>query len=382
LFPTQAGPAEISSATVDLDLLIPEQARSPMNGYNFFFNDPFFGTTARNEHKTLKTKPIPMEVLALPKKDRPADFSGLVGQFEISAALGKKELEVGDTTTLTLTVTGAGNIQYAYLPPPKVKDSFKVYTDQPHLEKAIVNHKISGRKTFKFALVPLQEGEQVIPPIVLSYFDPEKRQYRTAKTKPIPVKILPSEVPEQIKAVDSTSLEQGFQPGEIKVIGKDILPIHDVLEDFEDQRPDHTAIYWACFVFPVLLFMCFSVYFKYQQRLREDTAYSRARRAYKIAREKLDQLSSAQPPKEFTQELSQILREYIGNKLNLQGTAFTSKEVESKLKEQRFAEGKVAFTRDLLEKFEAHQYGQNQNVAPDQLLEESLEVLKTLETKS
>lgn len=382
LFPAQPGPAEISSATMDVDLLIPEQARSPMNGYNFFFNDPFFGTTARNEHKTLKSKPIPMEVLNLPEKGRPADFSGLVGRFEISAALGKKELEAGDTTTLTITVTGTGNIQFAYLPPPDVKGHFKVYTDQPHLEKAIVNRKISGRKTFKFALVPLQEGKQVIPPIVLSYFDPEKRQYRTVKTNPIPVTILPSEVPEPIKTVDSNSLEQGFQPGAIKIIGKDILPIHNVLEDFEDQRPDHTAIYWACFIFPILLFTGVFAYFRYQRRLREDVAYSRTRRAYKVAREKLERISSARPSKEFIQELSQILREYIGNKLNLQGTAFTAKEVEGKLKERRFAEGKVASTRDLFEKFEAHQYGQDQNVAPDQLLEESLEVLKTLETKS
>ena len=91
--------------------------------------------------------------------------------------------------------------------------------------------------------------------------------------------------------------------------------------------------------------------------MNEDTSYSRRQVAYSNARKKLDLLSASNSkPKDFVRELSQIIREYIGDKLNLQGTAFTSKEVEEKLNKNFFACEKISAVKALLEKCESMQY--------------------------
>ena len=109
-------------------------------------------------------------------------------------------------------------------------------------------------------------------------------------------------------------------------------------------------------------------------------SYSRRQVAHHKAMKKLDQLSLSNPePKDFVRELSQIIREYIGDKLNLQGTAFTSKEVEEKLNENTFADDKIFAIKQLLEKFESMQY---MPVVADKdhcLIDETAELLMNLE---
>ncbi|MFQ5672401.1 MAG: BatD family protein [Nitrospinales bacterium] len=374
LFPTRPGPVEIPAAVVDLDLVYREQSRGP---FDSFFSDPFFNSRSTVRHKTLRTKPIRMEVLPLPMQGRPKNFTNLVGRFQLSAALGKQSVEVGDTTTLTLTVSGAGNVQDAEMPAPAIRENFKIYPDQPQLQKSTAGNRVSGTKTFKFALVPLHEGKARIPPSSLSYFDPQKRRYVILKTKPLTLTVTPAKDAEQLKVVDAGSAPGAS--GDIKVLGRDILPIHTVLRDFRDQKPGGAAFYLAGFVLPVVLFLGFASYHSHQLRLREDIAFSRARQAYKKAKGKLDRLAADGDSGDFAAKLSQILREYIGDKLNLQGTAFTASEVEAKLKEKHYPETQVLSTRKLLEKFETYQYAHVQNARSDQLLDESLDVLKQLE---
>ena len=73
------------------------------------------------------------------------------------------------------------------------------------------------------------------------------------------------------------------------------------------------------------------------------------------------------------------MRGYIGNKLNLQGTAFTSAEVETKLKEKAIEEEQTASLRNLLEKCESLQYAPVTGDGGSELIGESLDLIKQLE---
>ena len=374
LFPIRPGPVEIPAAVVDLDLVYRKSPRGP---FDSFFSDPFFSGRSTLRHKTLKTKPIRMEVLALPEEGKPKNFANLVGRFQLSATLGKQSVEAGGTTTLTLTVSGTGNIQDAEVAAPAVRENFKVYPDRPQLQKSTAGNKLSGTKTFKFALVPLQAGTVRIPPSTLSYFDPQKHRYVILKTKPLSLTVTPAKDSEKLQVVDAGAAPGA--PGDIKVLGRDILPIHTVLRDFRNQKLGGAVPYLAGFFLPVALFLGFASYHSHRLRLRDDVAFSRAHHAYKKAKGKLDRLAASGDSGDFAGQLSQILREYIGDKLNLQGTAFTAAEVAAKLEEKHYPEPQVLAARNLLEKFETHQYAHIQNAPPDQLLDESLDVLQQLE---
>lgn len=385
LFPTRPGVLEIPSAILELDVVYRDRPNIPTDPYSFFKNDPFFGSVPRSEHKVLRTDPIRARVRPFPEQGKPDDFSGLVGHFNMTATLGKQTVEVGDSATLTVKITGEGNIKDAAAPDLKLPEDFKIYPDQPEFKQTTQGQKISGEKIFRFALVPLQAGQMTLPSLDFIYLDPEKVTYTNAKTKPIILQITPSGKKEEFKMVRPNVSDEGEPQKSVKIIGKDIFPIHTRLMDFADQRltTGKKWLFLLGFIVPPLGFMFSAYYIQHRQRMKYDLAFSRNREAYKQAQNKLTQLSSdgKNDPREFVKALSQIVREYIGNKLNLQGTAFTAREVESKLREQRFMGDHAEATRRLLEKFEAFQFSSptSNNAQTSRLLDESLTLLKKLE---
>src|SRR5439155_14827185 len=102
LFPSVPGKARVGSASLTVNL---ENFGSDPFGSQFFAQ--FFG---RGEEKTLRTEPISITVKPLPEP-KPAEFKGAVGEFTLSAQVDKGKITVGQPLTLTLTVSGRGNIK-------------------------------------------------------------------------------------------------------------------------------------------------------------------------------------------------------------------------------------------------------------------------------
>jgi hypothetical protein len=379
LFPIKSGKAEIPSAMLDLDIY--HRTRSNRRG---FFNDPFFGQGIRAEHKVLRSKPLSVEILELPEKNKPLGFKNIIGQFNIQANLGKMDLEVGDTTTLTITVSGKGNIRGVTFPEPDLNHQFKVYPDQPEFKQKVVANQITGQKIFKFALVPLQSGVVTLPAITLDYFDPKVKDYRQVKTHPINLTVHPSSAEENLNHVQSNSINNTLTKPEIEILAQDILPIHTQLNDFQNVNSKIGTSTLTWLISPALLFLIAAIFIRQQKRLTTDVAFYRNQKAYKTASQKLENLAHNQnsESKEFVSELSEILREYIGDKLNMQGKAITAVEVEHKLNESDYQSNAANDTRKLLEKCEALQYTPVSSGNNLELLNESHALIKTLEKNS
>ena len=113
-------------------------------------------------------------------------------------------------------------------------------------------------------------------------------------------------------------------------------------------------------------------------------SFYRSQKAYKAASQRLKSLTNSKytNSKEFASELSEILREYIGDKLNMEGKAITATEVEHKLKESDYLYDHVDITRKFLEKCEALQYAPESSGNNRALLNESQDLIKILEKKS
>ncbi len=382
LFPIKIGESTIPPSMMELDLIHRAQTNRRRDPFAMFFNDPFFGGTTQSKHKILSTKPIKLETKSLPKKGKPEEFKNLVGQFAIAATIGKENLNEEDTTTLTVTISGIGNIMDALLTDINLGDQFKIYPDQPLFKKSIHGNQIGGEKIFKFALVPFSTGRQTIPSISLNYFDPDKNEYNTISTNPINLTINPRTDTEKLNLVQPKMIHSKKNGSSVAILARDILPIHTHLEDFESVVFDKNRriMYGLGILLPILIYLIAAGYIRYNHKMKEDMSYSRRQVAHRKAMKKLEQLSvSNQESKDFVRELSQIIREYIGDKLNLQGTAFTSKEVEEKLNKNNFAEDKIFGIKKLLEKFESMQY---LPVAVDKdhcLIEETAELLMNLE---
>ena len=375
LFPLKKGLHEIPSAMIELDLFHPMKNRSRRDPFS-----QFFGQRTQAEHKVLRSQSLSIEVLPLPD-GAPEGFENIIGQFNISAELGKNDLEVGDTTTLTVTVSGKGNVQDIIFDEPDLKSYFKIYPDKPEFHQTVQNNQIMGEKVFKFALVPLEAGSRTLPKFSLAFFDPGKAQYRVAQTQPISLNIKPSAAKEELNLVQSR--QQNAQAPEIEILGRDIFPIYTELDKFQNARSHSPAFLATRFGSPVLLFFISAFIIKQQRRMKHDVAFYRRRNAYKNATRRLKKMSEhsdPSAPKEFGRQLSEVLREYVGNKLNLQGKAITAEEVETRLKEADYESAEV--TRKLLERCEILQFAPTTRGNTKELLRESENLIKLLEKQS
>ena len=136
--------------------------------------------------KTLKTKPIPLNVQPLPEVRRPTNFMGAVGEYNITAQVDRNKLEVRKALTLTLEIFGVGNIKTVV--PPKISpiNGFRVETP------IHVKGDADDRTTYTYVLIPLKGGILQIPAIDFAYFSPIKNSYQVTKTNPIPITVLPN----------------------------------------------------------------------------------------------------------------------------------------------------------------------------------------------
>jgi len=155
------------------------------------FNDPmiqnFFGAS-REKEITVASAPTAFTVLALPTRDRPADFSGAVGNFSISSDVSDEKVAAGDPVTLRLRISGTGNFDRVTTPMLHDVEHWKTYSPTAKFTvEDDIGHR--GEKTFEQPLIATQPGTQSLPALTFSWFDPTTRRYVVARTSPLNVAI-------------------------------------------------------------------------------------------------------------------------------------------------------------------------------------------------
>lgn len=146
---------------------------------------------AAPKDETISSPASELKVLPLPTQDQPKDFSGAVGDFQVSSDISPASAAIGEPQTLRLHVTGAGNFDRVSSSMLERLEHWKTYpVKSAFTPKDAVGY--SGEKVFEQPLIAEAAGEQSIPEIELSYFNPNTRQYEHARTKPIKVAIATS----------------------------------------------------------------------------------------------------------------------------------------------------------------------------------------------
>jgi hypothetical protein len=198
------------------------------SGLDDLLNDPmfqnFFGASTEKEI-TVASAPTTFAVMALPARDRPANFSGAVGHFTVSTDLSDDKGAAGDPITLRLHVSGTGNFDRVSTPMLHDVDNWKTYAATAKF-KPEDGIGYRGEKTFEQPLIALQAGTQSLPPLTFSWFDPSTHRYEVAHTSPLSVAITP--------ATSGASLAQAPQapPSTAEVVAARRA-------DGDGLRPDH-----------------------------------------------------------------------------------------------------------------------------------------------
>ena len=194
---TAVKPGDFSlSMHIPISVIVREQAqprhRAGGDPFDQFFNDPFFddpfAARARKKEVTLGSETADLTVLPLPAANRPADFSGAVGHFDLRASASPTNVTAGDPITLRLELSGSGDFDRANSGVLPNGNGWKTYTPKGSFQ-ADDSAGYQGTKTFEQLVIPEDPTEREIPALRFSFFDPKTRQYETRTTAPIPVTV-------------------------------------------------------------------------------------------------------------------------------------------------------------------------------------------------
>lgn len=179
-------------------------------------NDPFSMLAGGQLRKvSLSTDPIPIDAIDMPPA--PADYRGAVGRFSLEASVDRQDVRQNEPITLTVRIRGTGNIKTVPDPAPPVLNNFKQYPGESSTNLTKSESEVRGEKIVQTVMIPQVVGEYTLPPLSLTYFDPELRHYNTVRTSSIPVRV-------RAGATDATSPASGglatlqAGPGDVRFI--------------------------------------------------------------------------------------------------------------------------------------------------------------------
>lgn len=346
LFPTQPGTLEINPLEIVCQVQVQQRRSNGNQWFDQFFNDPFFNSV-QTSNVTIKSEPIKVTVLPLPKKDTPRDFQGAVGKFLMEVSLSKSDVKTNEPLSLKATLSGSGNIKVLEAPRLEVPNDFEKY--DPKITDNIdrTGPTIHGSKTFEWLLVPRYPGTKHIPPLEFSYFDPSQRKYISLHSKPIDITV-------EKGSVEPAQFAGTISKEDVKLLNEDIRFIKT--EPMAFHRPGEeslsTATIAAITVLPLLAF--FGVIAFRQKTLRDssDLVSFRARKAMKVATKRLQQaknLLTTNNAEEFYTETSRALWQYVADKLSIDRAELSIDTVTQQLTGKNISPELVAQIKECLE---------------------------------
>ena len=301
MYPQMTGSLEIPSITFKGIVVQQNRNVDPMEA---FFNG---GSGYVEVKKDIKAPGITLQVDPLPQ--RPANFSGGVGKFNISASLDKKEVKAGEPITLRVVVGGIGNLKLLKQPVVNFPKDFDKYDAKVTDKTRLTANGVEGNMVYDFLAVPRNQGSYTIPSVELTYYDTGKNAYKTIKTQPFKV---------EVEKGDGTSAEsEDFASQD-----KDIHTIK--LGKAEQHKADEMFFgsfgYWISLLMPLIAFVVLLIVFRRRAIENADIVKKRSNRAGKIATKRLrlaNKLMLQGKQGEFYDEVMRALWGYMSYKLNM-----------------------------------------------------------------
>ena len=326
LFPTQTGELSIGRAVIQANV----QTRRKRSNFDVFGD--FFG---RGEDVVVRSPQLTINVRKLPNDGRPDNFTGTIGKFDIVAQAKKATVEVNQPVSVTVKISGTGNIKSVAEPLITVNDEqFRVYKASSNENVSKVNDKIGGTKIFEEVFIPKRPGDMEIPAIGFNFFDPQTGKYREIATRPIKIYVTKPE-----GYVASNDVPYG---GPDLTISSNARDIRYIKEDIGDtHQVGHLIIasplYIVVNAVPVLLLAGMIVMRVRREKLQGNTGYARSRMASKEARRRLSKatsLADADHTEQFYAEIYTAVTSYIADKLNISPHGLTSDRIKELLMEK------------------------------------------------
>ncbi|MCK5096933.1 MAG: BatD family protein, partial [Desulfobacteraceae bacterium] len=298
-------------------------AKVDIDGGNNNRFDPFFST--RKTIKKISCNSIKIKVNPIPQYDGEEEYTGLIGDFKLKAHINKTDIEVGESATLTLTVSGKGNVMdtsFENIGLPK--DSFNIYDDQPEKKEALNSKGYFKEKIFKKAIVPLKPGNFTIGETSLTYFDTRSGTFKKTGTKPIALIVKKSDTNNgsNLLISENTTDKDVVKKKEVKFTGRDILPLKQGSNVLKTQKDLGFYLFIFLITLPFILFCLIKFFTTFQKKEKANSIIMKQKAVEALKKAKDPKLSN----KEFLNHIRSAVVSSILSKGDIAGESLTKNE--------------------------------------------------------
>jgi hypothetical protein len=177
LFPLRPGHYRLEPATIDL--LVQHYERG------FFFGP----AVVRPEQARLQTAAQTVDVQPLPPA--PPGFAGAVGQIALGAELEPRQVHLGEAATLTVRLSGVGNLQGIHEPRVTPPPGLTLLPPQQEGRDDLNGTAVRGLRVWRYAVIPDRAGRFTLESPRITYFDPAEGRYQVAAAPELGLTALP-----------------------------------------------------------------------------------------------------------------------------------------------------------------------------------------------
>lgn len=321
LFPQRSGKMTIPSGTMEIVFEV---------GTGRKVRD-FFGTreVMTEAKKILKTTPETIDVSPLPLEGKPAGFSGGVGSFTFTPAISAESVKANDAVTITLDISGTGNLKLIKNPEIKFPKDIETYDPQVKNDFRITENGLTGKKTIEYMFIPRFPGKYTIPAIEFSYFDTKSNAYKTLTSPEYTLDVAVD--PNAGKNVSTSYSNQR----ELEV-DQDIRYLKT--NEFSFKNPQNflfgSLAYLLWYIIPLFLFIVFTIIYRKQIKANADIALMRTKKANKVATKRLKlakKYLQAQNKDSFYEEILRAVWGYLSDKLTIPVADLNRENIEAEL---------------------------------------------------
>jgi tetratricopeptide (TPR) repeat protein len=345
MFPQLTGKLQIPSIT--FNGIVVQQNRN-IDPFEAFFNG---GSGYIEVKKQIQAPGIEIQVDPLP--DRPANFSGGVGHFSISAQLNKTETKANDPVSLRVIVSGVGNLKLIKQPEVVFPKDFDKYDAKITDKTKLTSNGLEGSMIYDILAVPRHQGKYEIPPIAFTYYDTSTHKYETVKTEGFTLDVA--------KGSGTASVSDFTGQEDLQLLNKDIRHIKtgDTRQHSLDDFFFGSTGYWVSLGVLALIFISLFVIFRQRAIENANISKQRGKKANKVATKRLkkaSKLMALNKPGEFYDEVLRALWGYVGDKLNIPVEQLSHDNISQRLTERSVDEETVALFMGALDECEFERY--------------------------
>jgi hypothetical protein len=382
LVPLKTGAVTLPAMEMELTAQVQKKQKRRGTGdpfFDSFFNDAFFNSSVAQVEKKIFSNALKINVQPLPAQNKPADFSGAVGDFTFTPEIDRTELKANEAINLKITIAGNGNIDLIDKLKIEFPTDFETYDPKVSSNINKSSSGISGKKVFEYLIIPRNPGEFRIKPFSFSWYDLKSRTYLTKSSPEYVIRVAKGDG--SASSVSYSAVNQQ----DVQYIGSDIR--HIKLPPYS-LRPIGAVFFASDMYFLILLLVFFAgsgliIYLRIRQKQHGNKGMMRLKYATKVSRKRLQKASvflKEGKENEFYNEVSAALWGYIADKFGIALAELSMDSVNDALLGKQVNDETVKSFSETLNNCEFARFAPGDKVKNmDQIYNQALEVITRIE---